>query len=170
DTLNVLAHEIGHQWLAYPHYRDAAGHISTDLSPDRAHWGALFDSDASGMTGADWVDNGDGTFTAAHTLELYSSLDLYLMGLLDPAKVAPMTLLHSDAIDPKETPLQGTVVSATRETVDISQIIAAEGPRRPDFHVSPKTFRAGFIFLTRPGVDPDPDDLAAVERIRQAFM
>jgi len=31
DTLNVLAHEVGHQWLAYARFRDASGAVSSDL-------------------------------------------------------------------------------------------------------------------------------------------
>ena len=43
------------------------------------------------------------------------------------------------------------------------------GPRRPDWRHSQKEFRVGFVFLTRPGSEPAPDDLEAVERMRRAF-
>ena len=38
------------------------------------------------------------------------------------------------------------------------------------YELAPKTFRAAFVFLTSPGVDPDPEDLAAVDRLRAAFV
>jgi hypothetical protein len=170
DTLNVLAHEMGHQWLAYARFRDAAGGVSSDLLDDsRAHWSAAFDSDGSVMNGTDWVAGPNGTFSVARTADTYSSLDLYLMGLLDPARVGALTLLRNANPGPSRFPEEGSHVTATPETIGIGQVVDAEGTRQPDHLASPKAFRVGFVFLTRPGVDPDPQDLAAVDRIRQAF-
>jgi subtilase family serine protease/Tol biopolymer transport system component/flagellar hook assembly protein FlgD len=171
DTLSVMAHEVAHEWLVHPRFKAPDGQISSDLiGLDGAHWSYLFDSDGSVMEGAEWVKNPDGSYTAARTRDTYSSLDLYLMGLLDPAKVAPFTLLRNPAINPAQSaPAEGTVITGTPQTVKVDDIIAAEGPRDPDFRTSLKNFRVGVIFLTAPGVEPAPDDLAAVERLRQAF-
>lgn len=169
DTLGVLAHEVAHQWLAQPRFRDADGQLSSDLlGRDGAHWSYLLDSDASVMYGADWSPRGS-QWRAERVSEQYSPLDLYLMGLRAPANVAPFTLLRNPAIDATQLPREQVVIDATPETVTIDQVIAAEGARNPGFQAAPKTFRAGFIFLTAPGVEPSAEDLAAVERLRRAF-
>ena len=169
-TLGVLAHETGHQWLAGVRYRNAAGADVSDLiGRDGHHWSYLLDSDASFLFGSDWVPSGTGMFKAERIQETYSSLDLYLMGLLDPARVSPFTLLRNPAIDPTQVPVEGAVVNATTETVRIDQVVAAEGPRSPGLDASPKEFRLGFIFLTALGVEPSADDLAAADRVRAAF-
>lgn len=169
-TLNVLAHEVAHQWLAEARYQDAAGKVSSDLlGKDGAHWSYLLDSDASVMYGSDWMERGAGHWLAARTLSTYSALDLYLMGFLDPAKVPAFSLLRNPAVDAMQFPVQDAEVDAAVETVTLPQVVAAMGPRSPDHRSSPKEFRLGFIFLTRPGTEPDPEDLAAVETVRQFF-
>ena len=169
-TLGVLSHEVGHQWLAQPRYRNSSGQLSTDLlGRAGSHWSYLLDSDASVMHGSDWTSNGNGTFTAARTWDGYSPLDLYLMGLLDPARVDPFTLLRNPAVDPTGVPNEGATISAVPETVTVGQVVAAEGPRSPSHLLSPKEFRLGFIVLTAPGTEPSAEDLEAVERVRSAF-
>ncbi len=172
DSLNVLAHEIGHQWLAHARFsRGASDPLSLDLlGADDSHWSYLLDSDGSLLYGADWTARGDGTYRADRVLSGYSALDLYLMGFLDSAKVAPFTLLRNPAVDAKRPVREGDVVSASPETVTIDQVLAAEGPRSPGYASAPKTFRVGFIFLTSPGVEPSAADLEAVESLRQAFV
>jgi subtilase family serine protease/flagellar hook assembly protein FlgD/WD40 repeat protein len=169
DTLNVLAHEIAHQWLAQPRFRDANGLLSSDLlGRDGAHWSYLLDSDASVMYGADWSPRGS-QWRAERVFEQYSPLDLYLMGLRAPATVAPFTLLRNPNVDATQLPREFALVDANPETVTVDQVIAAEGARNPGFQAAPKTFRAGFIFLTAPGVEPSAEDLANVDRLRRAF-
>src|SRR5262249_15335733 len=79
-------------------------------------------------------------------------------------------LLRNPAIDRRQLPAEGAVVSATPETVTVDQVIAAEGPRSPSSRDSQKEFRLGFILLTAPGESPSDDDLAAVERVRTSFV
>jgi subtilase family serine protease/flagellar hook assembly protein FlgD len=169
-TLGVLAHELGHQWLSYVHHRDAAGNNSIDLlGRDDKHWSYLLDSDASFMYGSDWVASGPGRYTAHRVRDTYSSLDLYLMGLLDPARTPAVTLLRNPAVDRNGLPVEGATLAAVPETVTVSQVVASEGPRSPSSRDSQKDFRLGFIVLTAQGEEPSPDDLAAVERVRAAF-
>ena len=175
-TLNVMAHEFAHLWLAYVRYLarnpDGSTYVSSAiLGRDDSHWSTLLDMDGSVMDGVDWVDNPDGSFTALHVQELYSPLDLYLMGFLAPDKVAPFRLLRSPDFDHTKEPAEGTRISATQEEIKLQQILAVEGQRErtPNHLTSPKTFRAGFIFLTKPGVDVTPQEIEAVERVRQAF-
>lgn len=169
-TLGVLAHEVGHQWLAEARYK-VGDTVFDDLrGADETHWSYLLDSDASLHYGADWRDNHDGTFTAARVTERYSALDLYLMGMLPREKVAPLTLLRNPAIDRHRINREGEVVSATgTSTITIDQIVDATGVRRPDHLHSQKEFRLGFVFLAAPGTEPSPEDLEAVDRIRRAF-
>lgn len=169
-TLNVLAHEVGHQWLAEARYRVGDATYDDLLGHQEGHWSYLLDSDASLFYGADWRANGDGTFTAARVEERYSALDLYLMGLLPEEKVPPLLLLRNPAIDRHRINREGEVVATTGTTeVLVDQLIAAMGPRTPGWRHSQKEFRLGFVFLTKPGTEPSEEDLEAVERVRRAF-
>src|SRR5712691_11049907 len=168
-TLNVLAHETAHQWMTEAHFRDTTGKVSDDPLKGDGHWSSLLDSDASVMYGADWIPRDDGSYAAARVQDTYFNLDLYLMGLLHPAKVPPFTLLRNPAVSRNAIPVEGSVVQAVPETVTVDQVIAAEGPRSPGFEASPKAFRVGFVFLTRPGTEPSAEDLEGVDRVRRFF-
>ncbi len=169
-TLGVVAHEVGHQWLAEARYKVGETVFDDLLGADERHWSYLLDSDASFLYGADWRDAGNGTFAADRVLESYSALDLYLMGLLPREKVAPLTLLRNPEIDRHRINREGEVVSATgATTITIDQVVDAMGARRPDHLHSQKELRLGFVFLAAPGTDPSPEDLEAVERVRRAF-
>ena len=169
-TLDVLAHELGHQWLAEARFIDAQGRLSSDLLGDEeAHWSYLLGSDASLYYGAEWREDAPGTYSAVRVRRQYSPLDLYLMGFLPPDKVPALTLLRNESVDRHGIVREGDQVAATPERVTIEQLTAAMGPRRPDWRTSQKEFRVGFVFLARPGSEPAPDELAAVERIRRAF-
>jgi subtilase family serine protease len=170
ETLNVLAHEVGHQWLAQATYKE--GYVTRDdlLGKDDVHWSYLLDTDASLYYGADWRDDGNGSFTAARVREQYSALDLYLMGFLPAEKVPPLLLLENPAIDRRGIAREGDVVATTgRKQIEIGRLVDAMGPRLPDSVHSQKEFRLGFVFLTKPGTEPSEEDLAAVEQVRRAF-
>jgi hypothetical protein len=169
-ALNILAHEMGHQWLAQAKYRTAAGDISSDLlGRDGSHWSYLLDSDASTMYGSDWVETQPGQFKAERVRTGYSPLDLYLMGFLGKDQVPPFSLLHSPGVDPSALPVEGAEINATAETVTIDQVISAMGARVPSSGNSQKEFRLAFVFLTAPGTQPSDEDLQAVEAVRQFF-
>jgi subtilase family serine protease/Tol biopolymer transport system component/fibronectin type 3 domain-containing protein len=168
-TLNVLGHQIAHQWLAGVRYRDGGGQISADLLGDGVHWSAPLDSDGSLLHGADWVANGDGTFTARRVEATLSDLDLYLMGLLPQQRVGPLTLLRATGLDPAGRVSVGQSIAGTAETVTLDQIVAAEGARSPDQLRSPKVFRVGFVLLTQRGTEPAAQDLDDLETLRRAF-
>jgi subtilase family serine protease/flagellar hook assembly protein FlgD len=169
-TLNTLAHEMAHQWLVGVRYRKG-GVDSTDLlGQQSAHWSYLLDTDASVMYGSDWVAKAPGSYTAERVREIYSPLDRYLMGFLDPARVPDFTLIRNPTVDPTQLPILDATLSGTAETVRLQQIVDAEGARAPDFRSSQKEFRLGFVFLTAPGVEPSAEDLEAVETIRKAFV
>ena len=92
------------------------------------------------------------------------------MGLLPKEKVPPLTLLRNPAVDRHRINREGEVVAATGTSeILVQQLVDAMGPRRPDYLHSQKEFRLGFVFLTKPGTEPSPEDLEAVERVRRAF-
>src|SRR5262249_11093947 len=81
----------------------------------------------------------------------------------------PITLLRNPLVDPTALPHENDVVVATPQKIAVDDIVAAEGARLPSHLSSQKEFRVGFVFLTAPGTEARPEDLAAVDRIRQAF-
>lgn len=171
----VLNHELGHRWLVHCRYMDASGNASENLlGREGAHWSALLDSDGSFMYGSDWADNGDGTYTATEIESRYSQLDLYLMGLISPSEVQPFTLLHSDALSADELPMLGRTIEAVPETIDVDQVMAAEGPRRPTADEAPRNFRVAVVYLVSPDTDVTSEELAAIQGVmanwRAAFF
>ncbi len=169
-SLQTFAHEFLHQFAAYVKYRKPDGSIASDLlGRDGAHWSYLLDTSASVLYGSKWRDNGDGTFTATATMDNYSPLDLYLMGLLKKEEVPPFFLIDAPGIDPTQIPLLGATVRGTRRMVTIDDIIAVEGPRFPDASQSQKDFRLTFIYAVRPGQAVTEVEITAMNNIRQAI-
>jgi hypothetical protein len=168
-TLTTLSHELMHRFGAYVRFKNPDGTLNTGLlGRDDAHWSWLLDSRGSIMYGNGWKDNGDGTFTSTAMQSGFSPLDLYLMGILPKEQVPPMLLIENITVDRTQLPQLGATVSGAAETVTIDDIIAAEGARIPDATASPKTFKLGYVLLTREGDDPS-DALRAIETLRTAF-
>ncbi len=166
--LTVLAHELGHRWLAYCSYDDGSGTPSEALlGVDGSHWSYLLDSDASYMYGADWRDNGDGSFTATGVKARYSALDLYLMGMLGAGEVEPFTLLVNPGVAGDQYPELGAIVAAAPTQVTVDQVIAAEGQRIPAAEDAPHELRIALVYLVEPGaqVNAEALDLLASARL-----
>ena len=175
STLSVLAHEFGHTWLAF---------IDPPvlLTRDRAHWNFFLHTSGSLLGGNDIQDNGDGSFITLAPKNIYSPLDLYLMGLLKPEDVPP-TFLVTDPHDLDLPPpydqqtitadeLQGTYslgdvgFRGDKQEVRIENIIAVNGMRIPDAESSQKDFRTAFILLAQGEEGPTPDEIERVEAVR----
>ena len=175
STLNVLAHEFGHTWIAF---------IDPPvlLTRDRAHWNFFLHTSGSLLGGNDIQDNGDGTFTTLAPKDLYSPLDLYLMGLLKPEDVPPTFLVtdpHDLDIPP---PYNQQIISADqlqgvyslgdvgfrgdKQEIRIEDIIAINGGRIPNAESSQKDFRTAFILLAQGEEGPAPDEIDKVEAVR----
>jgi flagellar hook assembly protein FlgD/subtilase family serine protease len=166
----VLNHEIGHRWLAYARIPDGAGGLSDELlGLDGAHWSYLLDSDASYLYGSDWHDNGDGTFTAVGTVERFSDLDLYLMGMLGAEEVEDFVLLENGGIDPVQLPVPGATIEATPRTLGVADVIAAEGPRIPAGMEDAREFNVAFIYLVDPDGPVYSRDLSRLDEIRRVW-
>ena len=154
----VLGQEFAHRWLAFARYLDAGGSPSERLlGRDGAHWSPTLETGGSLLDGNHWIDRGDGGFDCAGRQVRYSPLDLYLMGLLPASSVPPMFVINravtdgGHVIDPATDWFYCEHVRGAREDIGIGQIIAALGPRQPIHQDAPRSFRAAFVLVTRPG-------------------
>ncbi len=144
------------------------------------HWSFWMDAGGSPAGGNAWVDNGDGTFTTSGQLPStvkYSMVDLYLMGLADPAEVPPFGLLENpvppaDVTDPfTGRALSGSsfpwfrpeplTVEATRRVVTVDDIITANGARDPARADAPSTYKVGIVLVV--GKDATEEQVATAE-------
>ncbi|MAF13645.1 MAG: hypothetical protein CMI53_02000 [Parcubacteria group bacterium] len=130
SVLNVVVHEILHNWAAYVEFEDSETDENSEalLRPnDLSHW-SNYVSFISPLGGSGWMDNGDGTFTNGLSLlpdtnqRQYSQLDLYLMGLVRQKDMAPISY-----IIPDEENAIGNVIAATEKQITIDQIVEASG-------------------------------------------
>lgn len=175
STLSVLAHEFGHTWLAF---------IDPPvlLTRDGAHWNFFLHTSGSLLGGNDIQDNGDGSFITLAPKDIYSPLDLYLMGLLKPEDVPPTFLVtnpHDLDLPPpydQQTitaeQLQGTYslgdvgFRGDRQEVRIEDIMAVNGARIPNAESSQKDFHTAVILLAQGEEGPTPDEIEKVEAVR----
>ena len=175
STLSVLTHEFGHTWIAF---------IDPPvlLTRDRAHWNFFLHTSGSLLGGNDIQDNGDGSFITLAPKNIYSPLDLYLMGLLKTEEVPPTFLVtnpHDLDLPPPYD--QQTITSdrlqsiyslgdvgfrGDKQEVRIEDIIAVNGARIPDAESSQKDFRTAFILLAMGEDGPTPDEIDKVEAVR----
>lgn len=177
----IFGQEFEHAWGSFVYYSQDGGPWATNLlGRANAHWSFYVDSGGSPMQGHEWVDNGDGTFTAHKTdLYVYSDLDLYLMGLMPAEDVQPWFVLEDpyDCFDaatgdgvcaPPEAfqfEAETYTVGATRRDVEIGDVIAVEGPRSPAFPEAQREFDVSFLLIKRPDEHLDAEELAAIDVI-----
>ena len=178
-TLSVLAHEVGHRFLAYPSFLDPETGLPSRslLGRQLAHWSFFFNSEASVMEGNAIDDRGVGSsprFVTVAASENFSPLDQYLMGFRVPAEVPPTFLVENPRGPgrlgpPERLPEVGVAFDGIRKEVLVGDIIAVEGIRRPDASVSQRRFRQAFALVVPRGEAPDPDAVAKLQRLRAAW-
>lgn len=168
-SLGILAHEVGHRWLARAFFRDGERTSDELLGRQGSHWSFFLDTDGSHDEGNDIADQG-GTFRTVGSGLRYSPLDQYLMGLRRPDEVPPLLLIRSpsgtsntSAARPPET---GVSFGGTRRDVTIGEVIAAMGPRNPAASTRLPAFRQAFIYVAVGG-PADAEAVAKVDAIRQ---
>ncbi|MCA9706659.1 MAG: hypothetical protein KDK70_12470 [Myxococcales bacterium] len=176
----IFGQELGHAWGSFVYYSQGGGWETNMLGRANAHWSFYLNSGGSPMQGHEWVDNGDGTFTALkQDLFRFSDLDLYLMGLLPAQDVAPWFLLENpyDCFDAASgdgvcAPPQAFLfeadtytVGATRRDITIDDVIAVEGSRVPAWPEAPDTFDVSFLLIKRPEEMLSEDELNALDVI-----
>lgn len=170
NALNTLSHELMHRWAVGARYRDGAGQIRSDLvGLEGSHWSAAVDSSASIMYGARWTALGGDEYQLTESRQRLSRWDLYLAGFASAAEVPPLTLLRSQEIDPLGLPEIGRRVRASAELIDIDQLVAAEGERVPSSADAQRHFTAALVFLSRSGQNPEPQQLAQLQRFATRF-
>jgi hypothetical protein len=172
-TLSLVAHETGHRWGATLRFREAQGAPSDAwLGRQRAHWSFYCDSDGSVLEGNEIEDLGGGSFRTGTAVQRYGPFDLYAMGLLGEAEVAPTFFVDGPSgtgQDRESPPRTGIGFSGTRREVSIDDVVAAIGPRRPPASRSPRVHRQAWVYVVGRGRAADPAAIAKLEGIRRAF-
>jgi hypothetical protein len=171
STLSVLAHEVGHRFLAHARYVDAGATLGDLLGRQDAHWSFFMHSSGSHLEGNDIEDLGAGRFRTRAASQRYGPLDQYLMGLRPPEEVPPFFVVRNPteiAVDPARDPQRDVLFSGVRKDVTVGDVIAALGPREPPAGAAREPFRQAFVYVNLEPT-PDPDALARVEKIRAAW-
>lgn len=190
--LTVLAHEIGHHWLAFTMLNKNDEYGQQDIlrgyfnDSVTSHWSCWSNTGqdtvmpdgttkfcGSVMHGGMLKDNGDGTYTDINGPRKFSQLDQYFMGLRLAAEVQmPLWYvrvgydLHGCADMPLAEGVPKTFEGERLEyTVD--DIIRANGERIPK--ASPCHFKIGFILVHGSGVPPTLEQIQKVDRYRTAL-
>ena len=178
SLLTVLAHEVGHRFLANAIFKDPeSGHFNpTTLGRQLNHWSFYFNTDASVLEGNAIRDHGPAakprfeTFAASQT---FSALDKYLMGFFDPEEVTPSFLVENPSFSSSaarsRSPEVGVKFNGVRKEIRIEDIVAAHGERRPGTSVSQRHFRYAFVLVVEQGTAPSPDTLRRLERLRRLW-
>jgi hypothetical protein len=185
-----ISHELGHRWstrtraivngdtieLRGPH--DPWGMSGATHWPGSVSTPVPFPYsrpvEASIMGGANYKDNGDGTFTrlvggTMNPASGFSYLELYLMGFL-PASGVPDFFILRNQRNTGTTPEGNAIVTAETVRITIQDVIAHNGPRVPSFENSPKAYNTALVAVTLPGRQPSPAMLAQLEGIRTAWI
>ncbi len=173
--IELLAHEIGHQWMAWitVDHNDGRGSIPIlrgwESDSPNGHWSCWFNNHGSVMYGGNLTDNGDGTFTDTGSSRKYSQLDQYLMGLRTADEVDDMWYVDVDGTTEgcpsmPNRPGGEWVHEGTRVNFPIEDIIRANGPRVPELENC--HLKAGFAIFYQPGSPPTNFDIAKVDSYR----
>jgi hypothetical protein len=185
-----IGHELAHRWstrsraivngetieLRGPH--DPWGMSGATHWPQSVHAPVPFPysrpAEASIMGGANWKDNGDGTFTllangTMNPASGYSYLELYLMGFL-PASGVPDFFVLRNQRNVGRSPEGNTIVAAEKVRITIQDVIAHNGPRVPSFENSPKAYNTAMVVVTLHGRQPSAAMLSQLEGIGAAWI
>lgn len=173
NTMTLIGHETGHLFLALASIRDPLNPLARPmLGTQLAHWSFNFNSEASLLEGNRILDASDGAanrFLTVATVEGYSPLDQYLMGFRAPADVPATFLVKGSQYSNSTFPQIGISIRGTRQDITVDDVIAAEGPRVPDYTVAQRKFRTAFILVVPAGTAPKDSDIAQLETYRAEF-
>lgn len=161
---SVFNQEAGHRWGSFVIAGEGSNGAGTDIlrGRDDSHWNYFMDTGGSPMEGNTWRDNNNGTFTTQTGFEnwRFSDLDMYLMGMLGGEDVEPWFAIGDPQIDGQRDLfgqtltkasgpqiVQPKTIAGTRVNLDIGDVIARNGTRRPLFGEAPTTFKVVFVML-----------------------
>ncbi len=175
SLLQVLAHEVGHRWLAYAKVERDGRAQDLLLGRDKSHWSFFFDSEASFVEG-NQINSHGSSFVTSMPFQGYSPLDLYLMGFLKPEDVRDTFIVEGARrfspdfpFAPESSPEPDVSFQGSAHTVTIEDIIAANGKREPDSSTSQKSFRHLFVLIVKKENPSTPEELAAVDQLRREW-
>ncbi|HFB97959.1 MAG TPA: hypothetical protein ENJ62_02355, partial [Bryobacterales bacterium] len=180
-TLTVLGHEAGHLFLAFASVRDPFDPAARPmLQRDGAHWSFVFNSEASLLEGNRICDrhrescppnpSGSRQFVTTATVEGFSPLDQYLMGLRPPWEVPDTFLVQAATVtNPDRLPEVGVNFDGDRRDIRIDEIIASEGRRVPDHTVEQRRFRFAFVLIHAAGAEAPQADIEKLDLFRREF-
>jgi len=175
SLLQVLAHEVGHRWLAYAKVERDGRAQDLLLGRDESHWSFFLDSDASFLEG-NQIDSHGTTFVTSMPFQGYSRLDLYLMGFLKPEDVRDTFIVEGARrfspdfpFAPESSPEPDVSFQGSAHSVKIDDIIAANGNREPDSSTSQKSFRHLFVLIVKKENPSTPEELTAVDQLRREW-
>lgn len=179
-AMSQIGHEMGHRWGAFADAKVNGKIIA--LGP--VHWTMglqvrvpfpyVRPTEASIMGGGVWQDNHNGTYTQLDDNYYvpatgYSYLDLYNMGLIAPQEVPNFFLLrHLQYVG--HDARGHRVFKADRLDLNIGEVIAADGPRRPDVAHSQRRFNTGMVLVEQHGHQPSALLLKEVSGIRRQWI
>jgi homoserine O-acetyltransferase len=180
-AMSQVGHELGHRWAA-----NASAIVNGDtivLGP--THWAAGVHlpaafpysnpQEADAMGGSTWKDNGDGTWTQLDRdyyspAKGWSWFALYLMGLAKPEEVQPFFILRN-LQRTGQTDAQGhPIFRGDKTVITIQDVIAAMGPRIPDFDHSQRKFNTAMVVVTMPGKKPSKELVTAANNIAEHWI
>ena len=176
-----LGHEVGHRWSAYVSARVNGETISLGPWP---HWAPGLQArvvfpyslpvEASTLGGGVWQDNSDGTYTRLRDGYFvpatgYSSLDLYLMGLISATEVPDFFILRN-LVEVGKDAHGHPVFRGERTKVTIRDVIAAEGPRSPDVDHSQREFNIGIVMVVEHGQRPSRELIERANGVRRQWI
>lgn len=176
SALQMLAHEVAHRWLAYVKLTQDGASADLLLGRDQSHWSFFYNSEGSYLEGNQILQKSRSSFVTSHPFTRYSTLDLYLMGLISPSEVKSSFVVlggsnfsPSFEFAPESAPEPDVAFRGSARTFTISDIIAANGERIPDSSTSQKTFTHLFVLITKKDNPASAADIGAVEQLRSAW-
>lgn len=170
----VMLHEFGHRWLYFFSIRENGQNLRS-LNPISAHPASYVhtpaafpvygENESSVMGGAYFTEQPDGAYHAHVANYGFSWTDLYLMGLAAPEEVPPWFYIAGTNLPKAYWPEPGAIANGERRNVELSQVIAVHGPRRPSAAIAQKRFRVLFVLVTEEA-DPTPAEIAKLNEWR----
>ena len=172
-SLSVLAHEVGHRWLATAKYKDGTTVSEELLGRQKAHWSFFMNSSGSHDEGNQIEDLGGGAFKTGPASQKYGPLDQYLMGLRPSAEVPPFFVIRNAVLDgvqsAERAPQSNVDIKGVKKDVTVADVIAAMGPRSPAPAPNPAAWRVAFLYVTQ-GDPGDAAGITLVDSIRAQFQ
>jgi|GEM_PF-4084941 hypothetical protein len=120
--LNILSHETEHDVCCFIKYLDPdTGYINPSLiGAGGAHWSFYHSTYGELMYGANWRDEGNGTFYSIPAMRGTRPLDLYLWGLIPPEDVPSAYLIDTSVQTCTPTQKQLDAIAADCATMSIA--------------------------------------------------